>query len=333
MAHESKFEKAFKKKFGYDVSALPAHIDEQKEGFITTLIQNSDFLGKLQLEEGVKGKRTIKLLDADMTLQTMSGCTPNPSGAVTFTGKDIEAHRLYAGIEFCNEDLNGKWTQMLNKIGANMLKQDSEPVIENVLMAYLGKLLQKKMQDVMINGDTASVDPNLLHFDGYRKILTNDPLINVYNTTETAITSSNAFTLFKGVYSEIPAEVWDDGLNVVLLTGRQEAQAVIDQAYNDKDYNTIREEDISRDGNKLSFILPTTEARIETIPQLNGKGEIYAFIYDYAFMAVDEASDIDDLEAKYDDYNNKLKVEASFRGGAQVVQTQYWARLRLTPTS
>jgi len=333
MAYKTKFEKAFKKKFGYDVTALPEYIDEQKEGFITTLITNSDFLGRLMIEEGVKGTRTIKLLDADMTLQTMTGCTPTPSGDVVFTGKDITAVRLYAGIEFCNENLNGKWTQMLNKIGANMIKQDSEPVLESVLMAYLGKLLQKKMQDVMVNGDTDSVDPNLLHFDGFRKILTNDADINVFNTTETAIDSTNAFTLFKGVYNEIPAEVWDDGLNVVLLTGRQEAQALIDQAYNDKDYDTIREEDISRDGNKLMFRLPTTEAMIMTIPQLNGTSEIYGFIFDYAFMAVDEESDIDDLEVKYDQYDNKLKVEASFRGGAQAVLTQYWSRLRLTPAS
>ena len=84
----------------YDVTALPEYVDEQSDRFITTLVENSDWMSRLQVEEGVKGSRTIKLLNADSELQTMTGCTPSPDGGVTFTGRNISTTRLYVGAEF-----------------------------------------------------------------------------------------------------------------------------------------------------------------------------------------------------------------------------------------
>ena len=49
-----------------------------------------------------------------MSLQAYNDCTPTPDGAAVFTGDTLTTKPLYAGIKFCNEDLNDKYTQMLN---------------------------------------------------------------------------------------------------------------------------------------------------------------------------------------------------------------------------
>ena len=326
---KNKFAQKLEEKFNFDVTALPAYTDEQSENFITDVVESSDFLGRLTLETGVKGKKTIKLLNADMTLQTMSGCTPEPDGAVTFTGRDLETKRLYVGIEFCNEDLNSKYTQILNVLGVK--RQDATLPLEEILLAYLGKLLKRKAQRVIILGDTDSVDPDLLHFDGLLKRVKADASVNVAQSLETAFDSTNGYDILKTLYGEIPPEVFDDGLAMEIVTGRQEARACIDQVWNDKDFNA--KIDATDENGSLSFELPTTATTVRTIPELNGTGEAIAFIYPYAFVGTDLEEDMDSLAIKYDDYDNKLKAEAMFRLGTNFVLPQYWTRLRLTPIS
>jgi hypothetical protein len=328
--HKFKSQKTLKQtlsvNFGWDVTALPAYTDEQSEVFITDLIASSTFLSKLQIEEGVKGTKTLKLLDGDVALQEVTGCTLEPDGAIVFSGRDISTKRLGVSIEFCNEDLNGKYTQMLNKLGANV--QDGEMVLEPVIMAYLGLLLKRKAQRIMVLGDTGSIDPDLLHFDGLSKLITDDVLVPTYTSPETAWTSSNAFAIAKGVYGVIDPVVFDLQSNIELLTGRQEAQAIIDNIWNDKDFNA--KTDVTDEFGTLSFMLPTTNIKVTTIPELNGTGIMFGFNYDYAFMGTDLVSDIDGLTMKADDYNDKLKAEAKFRLGAQFVLPQYFAKLVLT---
>jgi hypothetical protein len=325
----SKFAKRLKEKFDFDVSALPDYTDEQSGEFITDIIESSTFLSKLRLEEGVKGSKTLKLLNADAALQEMTGCTPEPDGSVVFTGRNIETKRLYVGIEFCNEDLNGKYTQMLNGLGAS--RQDAQMPLEDVILAYLGTLLRRKAQRIAILGDSTSLNPDLVHFDGFKKLIDNDPLVNVAYTTQTAFTASNGYDLLKTLYNAIPSEVFDAGLNAVILTGRTEARAAIDQVWDDKDFNARIE--TVEEGGQLSFTLPTTDIRVETVPELSGTGAAYCFVYDFAFMGTDLEDDMDSIAIKYDDYDNKLKAEAIFRLGVQFVLPQYFVRLRLQPVS
>jgi hypothetical protein len=70
--------------------------------------------------------------------------------------------------------------------------------------------------------------------------------------------------------------------------------------------------------------------QIETLPQLNNTAEAIVMPLSLAFLGTDEMSDMD-LEIKHDDYNDKLKAEASFRLGTQIVWDKYFTRLEFTP--
>jgi len=323
----SKLKKRLLERFNWDVSALPDYTDEQSSDFFLTLLERSQFLSKLVLMEGVKGSEEIKLLTATLSLQAFLDCTPTPDGSAVFTGKQISTKPLYVGIKFCNENLNGKYTQILNVLGIR--RQDEQMVLEDLLIAYLAKLMMKLIQDIMLLGDTASLNPDLAHFDGFVKLLDNDPGVVVANVTGTPIDDTNGYTYAKAVYDAIPSEVFDNQMNVVILTGRQEARAIIDQVWNGKDFNaTIEKRD---EGGIITFELPTTNIMVETVPQLNGLGKMYAFVYPFAFLGTDLESELEGLDIKYDDYINELKAEASFRLGAQFIYPQYWVRLEITP--
>jgi len=325
-----RFNQKKKERFDYDNTALPAWGDNTMPDFITDLIEDSTFLSDLTLEEGVKGYRDIALLNADITLQAKAGCTTSPDGSVVFTEKRLTTVLLQAGIEFCNEDLNGKITQILNVLGVKRQNGQLPAELESILIAYLTRLISKKAQNLVLSGDTLSGDAELALMDGLRKIIYASADVTVVTTAVTAATGwtdSNGYDLAKELYKGIDTEVLDNGIPIKMYMGRTEALTVLEQ-WNQA--NPYSQREVDSNTTNMQFELPLMGIQIETLPQLNGTGEAIVMPLSLAFLGTDEMSDMD-LEIKYDDYNDKLKAEASFRLGTQIVWDKYFTRLEFTP--
>lgn len=322
----ARLDKQFKEKFGYDVSELPAWTSNTMPSVITDLIETSDFLSLMKVEEGVKGTKEIALLNADVTLQAKVACTPSPDGSLIFTKRSLTTVPLYAGIEFCNESLNGKMTEVLNSLGLKAQNNELPMPLNEILMAYLLKQLQKKSQDLVVSGDTTSLNAELVLMNGLRHLLVNDAEVLHYDSNQTAVTSANAYDIAIGVYEKVPAEVFDAGMAVTLYTGRTEARNIIKQWNASNPYDRVM---TVSDGNDISFTLPQTEVTVKSLPQLTGKGEMYAIPMDLVYLGVDSPEDAT-FDVKYIEYYDKLKAEASFRLGVQIVFPQYFVRLKLT---
>lgn len=313
-------------KFDYDVSALPAWTDNTMPEVVTDLIANSEFLADFSIEEGVKGTREIALMNADITLTAKTGCTQSVDGAVTFTGVDLTTVLLDAGIEFCNETLNGKMTQILNTIGVKMQNGQLPADIEDILMAYLMRRLERKAQRLVVLGDTASLDAELVLMDGLIKIIENDVNVIEYTSPEVAITDVNGYDIAYGLALAIDPEIFDNGMDVKIYMGRTEALKVI-KAYNDA--NQFSQVNIDLGGTSMTFPLPLTGITVTTLPELNNTGKMFAIPMALTFLGVDDPGDMT-LEIKYDDYNDKLKVYSAFRLGTQIVWGKYFTKLTLT---
>ena len=132
----------------------------------------------------------------------------------------------------------------------------------------------------------------------------------------------------KKVYDAIPAVLFDNGANVEIITGRAEANAILSQIYNDKDYaSTIA---VTEEGSEMSFVLPTTNITVRTYPQLNGLGKMYAVPYSYMFFGTDLGSQtLDGLTVKYLEESEKIRVRNLFRSGIEYVYSEYFVRLTL----
>jgi hypothetical protein len=314
-----------KDKFGWDVAALPAYIDEQSADIYTDLLYTSGLTSRVNVLEGVKGSQTIKLLNPNLALQSGDACSTTASGTIVFDGKNIATSRLMILAELCNDTLEDTWAQLLLSIGAN--RQDRDLPMEDVLTAYIIKETKKKNQDVMFNGDTASGDAELAFYDGFVKKWDADAsLVSV--TATGAITIANAFQNAKNVADAIPSVLFDNGAEVEMICGRGFANKILTNIYNDKDYSAIL--DVSYEGSEMSFILPTTNVRVRTYPQLNttaNADKLFAVPYSYMFFATDLDSDIDGLEIKYLEESEKLRLRNLFRSGVQYVYPEYFVKL------
>jgi len=316
--------KNLKLKFDYDVVGLAAWKDNTLPNITADLVETSRFLQSLALEEGVKGSREIALLSSSVALQAKANCTPSPDGSVVFTEKVLTTKPLYMGVEFCNEDLNTKMTQVLNSLGMKNQEGQLPAPLETILMAYLTKMLQKQAERLVWLGDTASLDPNLVHFNGLKKLLEADGDVLETTSVYASLTSSNAYSAAYEVFTKIPAEIFDAEMPIALYTGRTEALAIIKQWNDNNAYDRI---EYTAEGGAIRFLLPQTNVEVVTVPALDGKNDIFALPVSLVFLGVDSRDD-ENFDIKFDAYNEKLKAETSFRFGVQYVFPQYFVKLK-----
>ena len=316
--------RTLKEKFGYDVSGLAAWKDNTLPNITPDLVATSRFLEKLMLEEGVKGSREIALLSSSVSLQAKAACTPSPDGSVVLTEKVLTTKPLYMGLEFCNESLNTKMTQVLNALGMKNQEGQLPAPLETILMAYLTKMLQKKAERIVWLGDTTSLDTELVHFDGLVKTLKADTAVLKTTSTFATLTTSNAYSAAYEVFTKIPAEIFDNQMDIALYTGRTEALAIVSEWNTANAYDRIV---VTNEGGAMRFTLPQTNVEVITVPALDGSNEIFAIPTALVFLGVDARED-ENFDIKYDAYNEKLKVDTSFRLGVQYVFPQYFVRVK-----
>lgn len=320
----NKTEKFYKDQFDFDVSTLDDYKSNTLPNMVVDLLQSSTYLERFTLEEGVKGTKTITMLNADVALQAKVACTPNPDGSVEITGKDLVVKPLYMGIEFCNEQLNGKITEILNRVGMKRQEDGSLPAdLQSILLAYLGELLKKKAQRVYVLGDTTSGDAELALFDGLVKILEKEA--TAVTSTETDITASNAYDLAYRMATEFDTTILDNGETFEVHTGRAEALLVLKQWNDTNPYNQLP---IPTGGSTIEFEIPLTGIKLVTVPELNGKQKMFGVIPKYCYVGTDAMEDMT-FDLKWNAYDEKLKAEASFRLGGNIVIESKFTKLVL----
>jgi len=328
---KQKFAEVLKDKFDFDVSAIGSYVDEQSDEIIERLVLGSRLVERIQVMEGVKGSEKIKLFDMDTPLQSAENCGKTPDGAVIFTDKTMTVSPVKIDLSFCNKTLKGTWAQMLLALGARAEKENLP--LEDVITAFTIQRAHLKNQNLMMKGDTTSVDPDLVHYDGFIKKWKADGLL--YDLTVTGATDvTNAFERARDLANLVPEELLDNGIVPELIAPRAFAQLVINNIYNDKDYASTL--DVTYDGSEMSFVIPTTNITLRSYPQLaaaTGAGtgadaeEVFIAPYEFMFFGTDLEGDMEDFWMFYEDKDEKIYFGAEWASGVEYVYADYFGKL------
>jgi len=312
----------------YDIDELGAFVEDKSTEVMHDLLNDSNLKTRMNVMQNVKGSELIKIINSKPTLQSAAACGWTPEGGMILTDKTIKTYPLKIQEVYCNENLNETWAQMMNAIGANV-QNTVPPTFADALIVYYQKQANILDENLIINGDTASLDVDLLHYDGFIKQWNNDVLVKVYDSLETAITDANAFAIAKGLVASIPTKVkrHRDAVTLEVLVGYETAQKIINNIHNTKDYNAFiptTEEDGS-----ITFILPTTNITFRSIQQLDETDVMVAAPHKYMFYATDLSSDIDGFTWKYSDYEDELRFGVKWRSGIAYIFSDTFTRLVL----
>ena len=309
--------------FDWDVDSLDPYIEEQSPEVFPELVERSPTLGYVTTMENVKGKEKIKMISTDATLQVASACGFNATGGVILTDQTIEVERIKIEEEYCNEDLVGTWAQLVLSAGAH--NQDTEMPFQDVLMSLYMKKVARRTEVLIWQGDTDSVNPDLLPIDGYIKVI--DAAVGVVeaNTTGvTDITSANGMTVLRTVADAIPVKVLDEG-NVKIFVGIETYRAALNEIYDDNKFHYFRDEDISR-----TFVIPGKTVEVVHVEGLDGTNKIYAMPLNLTFFGTDRTGDMSDFRIWYSEDDDKIKVSIKWRVGVQIIYPEYFVKFTLT---
>lgn len=323
MAKKRLFE-AVKRKFDYDLSELAPYVEQESKEIMQDLIFGSGLTSRVKVMEDVKGSTKVKLMNSEPILQAAAACGWTPQGGIILTDKTLTTERVKIQEEYCNEDLNGLWSQVFNARGANA--QDKTPPFADLMIAYYQKQARLINQNLMINGDTTSLNPNLAHYDGYAKLWDADANLNVYTSTETTITKNNAMAIAIELFDTCDPVMQANNEEFEIWVGWETFRKIIRNDYENNNYHS---QITVENGEEPSFILPTTNTRVRCYPQLNGTEKMYAVPYQYMFFGTDLEGDEEGFEFTYNENDQTLHFDVKWRSGIQYVFPQYFTRLEL----
>jgi len=314
--------------FDWDVSELDAYVDEQSQEIYPELVKKSPTVSLITTMENVKGKEKIKLISTEANLQAASSCGFNADGGVILTDKTIEVERIKIEEDYCNEDLNETWGQIVLAAGAQNQDEEIPGFFANVMMALYVKKAAARTETLIWKGDTDSVNTNLLYIDGFVKLFSADTdMIEANDTGIASITDANAMTILQRGCDKVPTEVLDEG-NVIAVGGRETYNKALNELYDDNKYHYKLDEDEGR-----SFLIPTKRIRFHHVEGLDGTDRIYFIPTNLTFFGTDLSGDIDNIRMWYSQDDDKIKISLKWRVGVQYVYSQYFVKFTTTQDS
>ena len=303
-----------KDRFDYDVSDLPAYVDETQQELITRQVSEARTLDLINIQEGVKGTQDLHLLDDEIVYQDASACDLTPDGDTAFGKVRITTQAIGWMKGFCNKELAGFWTQV--GLRAGTMAEDKELPFEQAITNYLLQLQAIELDKLIWKGNTALSTGNLQWIDGFKKRFDASSDVLEANTTGiTSITSSNAYDVFYSVFEK--ASEGDSGVAesdmFTIFTDRANLNKL---TKNMVDLNMYHYN--PQNVNRNSIELVGTGITVEAVPGLVGTLGIYAGKRNHLTFGTDLSSDSSSYELWYSQDDDKLYIRSKFRAGVQV---------------
>jgi len=322
MKQKNLFAAKLQEKFNIDVSETSEFVDMTSDELWSNLVETSNLLDKLFIDEGVKNKKILKINRNTLTLGDFTECEPGGNIDLDFAEVILDTVPIGVNEVLCMQDFEVKWTTMFQASGLkNSLKTlPKERQLEAVLVA----LLKKKIQDLIIKGDTGSLNPELALLDGLVTQWNAD--VNLVSVPLPPFNATNAVSNFAAMYDAIPNQVLDSGTNIEIWTSVANVNNLIDEVYNTKDFASSSL--VTRVGAMVSVQHPTRPISIVSYPQFTGN-QAYCVPTDYIVVGTDAADELSGLEVTYLEESLKVRILGGMRLDVKYVFSEYFVKWTL----
>ncbi|WP_166334645.1 hypothetical protein [Sphingobacterium chungjuense] len=206
----------------FQIEGLPNHVTANSRDFVYRSLSESDTIKFIQ-ENGtflvnVKNEEQINLLDTTAVVRkTTKGCGRQPLNTTELGAVNIKVHTLQSDQNLCIADLETTYQNQWLQSGSNYTSFD---FIDSVTNLRADKLALSN-EALIWAGDTESIDPDMMHFDGFFKLM---------DAENKAVTLPEADKLYKRLQlalATIPNAIKRQQDFVILLSkGNQDAMGI-----------------------------------------------------------------------------------------------------------
>lgn len=182
----------------FTLSGINPYVDEHNDELLLGATLGAKSIDRFSIQNGVKGKTSINILDTEVTFADGSYCGFSPDGSITVSKRYIEPVILKNDKEWCPLDLLGYEEQHLIKVGAG---KESNPW-ESKFTADLNDKVNTEVERLIWQGDSSETG----EFDGLVTILAYEGA----TTTDIIVDVTSADTVWDkvtAVYAAVPARV------------------------------------------------------------------------------------------------------------------------------
>ena len=294
------------------VSSLSNYTNEQSTDLLVKALFGSKTASTLQsagqVQVGVKSSASLNLLASTVFFQA-DGCGYNPSGATTFTQRNITVGAVKVEETLCPKTLEAKWMQTQIMAGSPTMIP-----FEEQIGSEKSAVIAENIEIAMWQGDTTSGNPNLNRFDGFNKIIAaaSPTLANAAPTTFTSITSANIDDILDQVYANIPARVATKS-DLVCFIGVDAFKLMLVNLKNANLYHYAVEASEARE-----MIYPGTNMKLIAVGGLSGTNKIVAGSLSNFFVGTDLANEEESYKLWYSEDNDEVRFRTTFKYGVQV---------------
>lgn len=289
---------------GYDVSALGAYTKDSadKNKVLYKHIAEGDSAQYFSVMTGVKSSENIHLIETAPVWQVQA-CGFTASANTAFSNVSLSVSKIGIYMDWCEKDLESKYTQLAMKAGSDLdMLTFEKQITEEILM----KNRYKKERAIWL-GNTLSTDQDLLHFDGFVKLIAADSDKTV--VTPGAWSVANARTRMQEFASALTNDMLNNQSGKVFM-GSQEYRDYRLAMINANLYHNAANGPLTLEGTDIE-IVPTIA--------LSGTKKIYFMPTEYAFIGTDLENEFETFSLEYAKEARKIRFILEFKMGVKFV--------------
>lgn len=293
----------------WNVSGLSAYVKENRDEILRKVILEGDTISKMAKQLGIKTKERLHYFNLDPVFQDGAGCGFSAQGATNLTEKDIEVAPIKINMEWCNDDLLGKFAEYLVRFGADANAE--QLAFEQLIADELVKNINKSMEEAVWQGDTANTGRTDL-FDGLlaQAEADNDTIKVTFGTGDTL------YEKVKAVIMAIPEEILD---NAVVFLSPANFRSLVFELLEMNNFH-IAPEEIERG----EFYFPGTTIPIHKTLGLTGVDDkIYASTWENMVYGTDMMDDKEELRFWFSDDDDLHRLKVKWVSGVATYFSDY----------
>lgn len=292
----------------YNLSELTTYVQDNRDVIIrNAVLGNGGIRNRMSIQTGIKTKEKLHPFEVNPIFQDGRGCGFTAQGEAKISERELETGIVKVNMEFCPDDLLGKYAEYLVKISATANELPFEQYIIDGVVAAINEGIEK----MMFLGDKTSEDHVLKHIDGLVKILKAEE-----DVTDVAIASGQtAYQGILSVYMAMPEEVINKGAEILVSPAIFRAFMQDMVKANLFHYNP-------NEGTVDSFILPGTDVVVRKEVGLTGSLNVIGTYPKNLYYGTDLENATEDVKVWFSDDDDNYKLKVKWNSGVQVAFPQ-----------
>ena len=293
----------------WNVSGLSTYVKENRDEILRKVILEGDTISKMAKQLGIKTKERLHYFNLDPIFQDGAGCGFSAQGSTNLTEKDIEVAPVKVNMEWCNDDLLGKFAEYLVRFGANANAE--ELAFEQMIADELIKNINKSMEEAVWQADTTNTGRTDL-FDGLLAQAEADNATIKVNFG----TGDTLYDKVKAVIMEIPEEILD---NAVVFVSPANFRSLVFELLEMNNFH-IEPEEIE----KGEFYFPGTTIPVhKTMGLIGVDDKIYASTWENMVYGTDMLNDKEELRFWFSDDDDLHRLKVKWVSGVATYFSDY----------